>query len=65
LFGLAPLYKPVFHKITFLPENALDAFLRGTMEAFQSPTKARHQWLMPVILATQEAEIRRIMIQGK
>jgi hypothetical protein len=21
-----------------------------------------HQWLMPVILATQEAEIRRIMI---
>jgi hypothetical protein len=23
---------------------------------------ARHQWLMPVILATQEAEIRRIMV---
>jgi hypothetical protein len=23
---------------------------------------ARHQWLTPVILATQEAEIRRIMV---
>jgi hypothetical protein len=23
---------------------------------------AGHQWLMPVILATQEAEIRRIMV---
>jgi hypothetical protein len=26
---------------------------------------ARHQWLMPVILATQEAEIRRIMVRGQ
>jgi hypothetical protein len=25
---------------------------------------ASHQWLMPVILATQEAEIRRIMVQS-
>jgi hypothetical protein len=25
-------------------------------------SKARHRWLMPVILATQEAEIRRIVI---
>jgi hypothetical protein len=24
---------------------------------------ARHQWLMPVILATQKAEIRRITVQ--
>jgi hypothetical protein len=24
---------------------------------------ARHQWLMSVILATQEAEIRRIVVQ--
>jgi hypothetical protein len=24
---------------------------------------ARHQWLVPVILATQEAEIRKIMVQ--
>jgi hypothetical protein len=28
-------------------------------------TIARHQWLTPVILATQEAEIRRIMIQSQ
>jgi hypothetical protein len=26
---------------------------------------AGHQWLMPVILATQEAKIRRIMIQSQ
>jgi hypothetical protein len=27
--------------------------------------KARHQWLMSVILATLEAEIRRIMVQSQ
>jgi hypothetical protein len=26
---------------------------------------ARHQWLTPVILATQEAEIRRIMVRSQ
>jgi hypothetical protein len=26
---------------------------------------ARHQWFMPVILATQEAEIRRIVVQSQ
>jgi hypothetical protein len=28
-------------------------------------TYARHWWLMPVILAIQEAEIRKIMIQSQ
>jgi hypothetical protein len=27
--------------------------------------KARHQWLMPIILATQEKEVRRIMVQSQ
>jgi hypothetical protein len=26
---------------------------------------ARHQWLMPIILATQEAEIRRITVRSQ
>jgi hypothetical protein len=26
---------------------------------------ARHQWLMPVILVTQETEIRKIGVQGQ
>jgi hypothetical protein len=28
-------------------------------------TSARNQWLTPVILATQEAEIRRIMVGSR
>jgi hypothetical protein len=27
--------------------------------------RAGHQWLMPIILATQEAEIRRIVVQSQ
>jgi hypothetical protein len=28
------------------------------------PDLARHQWFMPVIIATWEAEIRRLTVQG-
>jgi hypothetical protein len=31
----------------------------------ESLAKARHLWLMPVTLATQEAEIRRITVQSQ
>jgi hypothetical protein len=32
----------------------------------KNPVKlAKHQWLTPVILATQEAEIRRISVQSQ
>jgi hypothetical protein len=27
--------------------------------------KARHRWLTPVILATQEAEVRRIVVRSQ
>jgi hypothetical protein len=33
-----------------------------SMRPYQNQAKARHWYLMPVILATPEAEIRRIMV---
>jgi hypothetical protein len=32
---------------------------------FKSTTMARNQWLTSVILATQEGDIRRIMVQSQ
>jgi hypothetical protein len=34
----------------------------GVAEVVKLDSGARHQWLMPVIIATQEAEIRRITV---
>jgi hypothetical protein len=34
-------------------------------KSIQDLDKTRHQWLMPVILAIWEAEIRRIVVQGQ
>jgi hypothetical protein len=42
--------------VTFM--TVLTIYLR-----LNSPLLARCLWLMPVILATQEAEIRRIVVQ--
>jgi hypothetical protein len=41
--------------------------LRTSSETFEykNPKEARCCWLTPVILATQEAEIRRIVIQSQ
>jgi hypothetical protein len=38
-------------------------FMRPYLESTQH--RARHRWLTPVILATQEAEIRRIEVQSQ
>jgi hypothetical protein len=34
-------------------------------ESSRGISAVRHQWLMPVILATQETEIRRTMVQSQ
>jgi hypothetical protein len=34
----------------------------GVSECLKNDSRARHRWLMPIILATQEAEIRRIKV---
>jgi hypothetical protein len=34
-------------------------------QASRSPLTARHQWLSPVILATQEAKIWRVMVRSQ
>jgi hypothetical protein len=31
----------------------------------KNPQEARYQWLTPIILATKEAEIRRIVVQSQ
>jgi hypothetical protein len=35
------------------------------MDAFKDSPQSRVQWLTPVILATQEAEIRRIEVRSQ
>jgi hypothetical protein len=41
-------------------------FLSGSLELWQNMLyMAGRQWLMPVILATQEAEIRRIEVRSQ
>jgi hypothetical protein len=37
----------------------------GSSIPFKALIPARHQWLTPIILTTQEAEIRRIMVQSQ
>jgi hypothetical protein len=38
-------------------------YLENTVLILKS--QARHQWLTPIILATQEAEIRRLAVQNQ
>jgi hypothetical protein len=37
----------------------------GFPDSLEKPLSARHQWLTPVILATQETEIRRIAVRSQ
>jgi hypothetical protein len=57
---------PTFTKICFLSKSfcfpvAIDTFFKVKKRKSQ----ARHQWLMSVILATQEAEIRMIEVRSQ
>jgi hypothetical protein len=45
--------------------NHLSHAPSSTTETLKIMTQVKHQWLMPVILVTQEAEIKRITIQNK
>jgi hypothetical protein len=37
----------------------------GSTDIFLKNTRDRNQWLMPVILAIQEAEVRRIVLSAQ
>jgi hypothetical protein len=39
--------------------------MKKEFEQYQTLKTIRHQWLTPVILATQEAEVRRITVQSQ
>jgi hypothetical protein len=41
------------------------SFLYDQKGNIQSDPRAQYQWLMPVILSIQEAEIRRITVQSQ
>jgi hypothetical protein len=46
-------------------QRILKRLCRSLSRSLEVPRNARSQWLTPVILATQEAEIRRIVLQNK
>jgi hypothetical protein len=41
-----------------------DLVLRNIKDMLKKKNPVRHQWLTPIILATQEAEIKRIVVQS-
>jgi hypothetical protein len=43
----------------------LEASLGHTSDPVSKKREARRQWFMPVILATQEAEMRRIAVRSQ
>jgi hypothetical protein len=46
-------------------ENVMPAMYVITVKKKRKLTSARHQWLPPVILATQETEIRKITVRSQ
>jgi hypothetical protein len=51
-------YLPLYHLTITLKQGFLNSSLKQS-------TRAGCQWLTPIILASQEAEIRRILVQGQ
>jgi hypothetical protein len=51
--------------LDFLFRQQTEVLFRQQFDNIKSSFAARHWWLMPVILATQEAEIRRITVQSQ
>jgi hypothetical protein len=49
----------------FLLTYASQPHHRYSLPGKKSKWKAGHQWLTPIILATQEAEIKRISVQSQ
>jgi hypothetical protein len=59
----------LFSKIYFLTNGFCCIFLlflfTALCKAFKNRLQARHWWLMPEILTTWKAEIRRIVVRGQ
>jgi hypothetical protein len=63
--GCQRLYSSLTAIPASLPPPPLPQPLAALILSFEECYVAGHWWLTPVILATQEAEIRRIMVQSQ
>jgi hypothetical protein len=53
---------PSFSFSSLKLDSGVESYSLGERRVHRSTEKAGCQWLMPVILATQEAEVRRITV---
>jgi hypothetical protein len=62
------MFFKVYNSVVFITYKELCFRHHINFRTFSSPQKealAGHQWLVPVILATQEAEMRRIAVRSQ